>query len=30
MVITQQAQHVGHELTEAIKGIEGIKKIHYH
>jgi len=30
MVITQQGQHVGHELTEAIKVIEGIKKIHYH
>jgi len=30
MVITQQGQHIGHELTEAIKGIEGIKKIHYH
>jgi len=30
MVITQQAQHIGHELTEAIKSIEGIKKIHYH
>ena len=30
MVITQQGQRIGHELTEAIKGIEGIKKIHYH
>ncbi len=30
VVITQQAQHIGHELTEVIKLIEGVKKIHYH
>ena len=30
VVITQQSQHVGHELTAAIKQTEGIKKIHYH
>ena len=30
VVITQQTQHIGHELTETIKKIEGIKKIHYH
>lgn len=30
VVITQQTQHVGHELTSQIKKIEGIKKIHYH
>lgn len=30
VVITQQAQHAGHELTEAIKRLEGVKKIHYH
>ena len=30
VVITQQAQNVGHELTTVIKQIEGIKKIHYH
>jgi putative Mg2+ transporter-C (MgtC) family protein len=30
VVITQQKQHIGHELTETIKKIEGIKKIHYH
>jgi len=30
MVITQQRQRIGHEVTEAIKHLEGIKKIHYH
>jgi len=30
MVITQQQQRVGHELTNAIKQLEGIRKIHYH
>lgn len=30
VVITQQTQHVGHELTAEIKKIDGIKKIHYH
>ena len=30
VVITQQAKNIGHELTEAIKQIEGIKKIHYY
>ena len=30
MVITQQQKRVGHELTAAIKQLEGIKKIHYH
>ena len=30
MAITQQKPNIGHELTEAIKQIEGIKKIHYH
>ncbi len=30
VVITQQVQHAGHDLTEAIKKLEGIKKIHYH
>lgn len=28
--LTQRAQHIGHELTEMIKLIEGVKKIHYH
>ena len=30
MVITQQQKRVGHELTTAIRQLEGIKKIHYH
>jgi ACT domain-containing protein len=30
LVITQQQKRVGHELTEAIKQLKGIKKIHYH
>ncbi|MGK2905486.1 MAG: MgtC/SapB family protein [Desulfuromonadales bacterium] len=30
VVITQQKRRIGHELTEAIKHLEGIKKIHYH
>lgn len=30
MVITQQKRRIGHELTEVIKPLEGIKKIHYH
>lgn len=30
MVITQQQKRIGHELTEEIKRLEGIKKIHYH
>lgn len=28
--IIQQEQQIGHELTNAIKQLEGIKKIHYH
>jgi putative Mg2+ transporter-C (MgtC) family protein len=30
MVITQQQKRIGHELTNAIKQLEGIRKIHYH
>jgi len=30
VVITQQQKSIGHELTEAIKQLDGIKKIHYH
>jgi len=30
MVITQQQKRVGHELTSAIRQLEGIRKIHYH
>lgn len=30
MVITQQEQRIGQELTEAIKPLEGIRKIRYH
>ena len=30
VAITQQARNIGHQLTEAIKQIEGVKKIHYH
>ena len=29
MVLTQQKQRIGHELTDVIKQLEGIKKIHY-
>lgn len=30
MTITQHKQRIGHDLTTAIKQLEGIKKIHYH
>ena len=30
LVLTQQKKRIGHELTLAIKQLEGIKKIHYH
>jgi putative Mg2+ transporter-C (MgtC) family protein len=30
MVITQQKKRIGHELTDVIKPLEGVKKIHYH
>jgi putative Mg2+ transporter-C (MgtC) family protein len=30
MVITQQQKRVGHELTSAIRQLDGIKKIYYH
>jgi uncharacterized membrane protein YhiD involved in acid resistance len=30
MVITQQRQRVGRELTRAILQLDGIKKVHYH
>ena len=30
MVITQQQQRIGRELTTAICTLEGIKKVHYH
>jgi putative Mg2+ transporter-C (MgtC) family protein len=30
VVITQQQRRIGHELTAAIKQLDGIKKIHYH
>jgi putative Mg2+ transporter-C (MgtC) family protein len=30
MVITRQEQRVGHDLTAAIKQLDGIKKVHYH
>ncbi len=30
VVITQQQKRIGHELTQAIKQLEGIRKIHYH
>jgi putative Mg2+ transporter-C (MgtC) family protein len=30
IVITQQQKRVGHELTRAIRQLDGIKKIHYH
>jgi putative Mg2+ transporter-C (MgtC) family protein len=30
MVITQQKKRIGHELTDVIKSLVGVKKIHYH
>lgn len=30
MVVTQQQRRIGRELTAAIAGLEGIRKIHYH
>lgn len=30
IVITQQKKRIGHELTEQVKLLEGVRKIHYH
>lgn len=30
LVVTQQQKPIGQELTKAIRGLEGIRKIHYH